>query len=170
MNWDALGAIGEIVGAAAVVFSVIYLALQIKASSSQAATIAEQDLLEKFNHTLEPLVTNERFAKIISKLFAGEELKDDERISYITNVNRALNTYYMAQTAHQNGQISTRRYKAYSHSLKSFCDTWPDSQEIIAGWIADQGLDLNEEPMFKELLDGESFDDLTTLWDIAKRK
>ena len=30
MNWDAIGAVGEIVGALAVVISVIYLAVQIR--------------------------------------------------------------------------------------------------------------------------------------------
>ena len=33
MNWEAIGAIGEIVGAAAVVFSLTYLALQLRANT-----------------------------------------------------------------------------------------------------------------------------------------
>ena len=37
MNWDAIGAIGEIVGAAAVVVSLIYLATQIRQNNSQVA-------------------------------------------------------------------------------------------------------------------------------------
>jgi hypothetical protein len=33
MNWDAIGAIGEIVGALAVLITLIYLAMQIKQNS-----------------------------------------------------------------------------------------------------------------------------------------
>jgi hypothetical protein len=36
MNWDALGAIGEIVGAAAVIVTLIYLAKQVKQSVGMA--------------------------------------------------------------------------------------------------------------------------------------
>ncbi len=35
MNWEAIGAIGEILGAMAVVFSVLYLALQIRENTKQ---------------------------------------------------------------------------------------------------------------------------------------
>lgn len=35
MNWDAIGAIGEVVGALAVVISLVYLALQIRQNSRQ---------------------------------------------------------------------------------------------------------------------------------------
>ena len=41
MNWEAIGAIGEIVGAAAVVFTLFYLALQVRRS-------ARQDQIESF--------------------------------------------------------------------------------------------------------------------------
>jgi heme/copper-type cytochrome/quinol oxidase subunit 1 len=38
MNWDAIGAIGEIVGAAAVVFFLIYLAVQLRQSAKFTRT------------------------------------------------------------------------------------------------------------------------------------
>ena len=41
MNWDAIGAIGEIVGASAVVISLVYLASQIRIQNreSRAASV-----------------------------------------------------------------------------------------------------------------------------------
>jgi|GEM_PF-6462052 hypothetical protein len=38
MNWEAIGALGEIIGAGAVVVSLIYLAVQIRGQSSEART------------------------------------------------------------------------------------------------------------------------------------
>jgi len=51
MNWDAIGAIGEIVGATAVFVSLIYLAIQIRTSNraSQQSSVREvQELLNGF--------------------------------------------------------------------------------------------------------------------------
>ncbi len=42
MNWDAVGAIGEIVGAAAVVATLLYLAIQVRNSTVQARASAYQ--------------------------------------------------------------------------------------------------------------------------------
>ena len=52
MNWEAIGAVGEIVGATAVVLTLIYLAVQVRlgtratqAASFQAASALDQDFL-----------------------------------------------------------------------------------------------------------------------------
>ena len=39
MNWDAIGAIGEILGAAAVVATLVYLAIQVRSAKSAAADV-----------------------------------------------------------------------------------------------------------------------------------
>ena len=43
MNWDAIGAIGEIAGAMAVFASLIYLALQIRQNTSSLRAVAKHD-------------------------------------------------------------------------------------------------------------------------------
>jgi len=43
MHWEAIGAIGEVVGAAAVVATLIYLARQVRQSNAVAAAQAFQD-------------------------------------------------------------------------------------------------------------------------------
>jgi hypothetical protein len=50
MNWDALGAIGEIIGAVAVIATLYYLSLQIKINSneiSKSADVQRAQLLAK---------------------------------------------------------------------------------------------------------------------------
>jgi len=46
MNWDAIGAIGEIIGASAVVVSLLYVATQIRASSREAKASALEKAVE----------------------------------------------------------------------------------------------------------------------------
>ena len=49
MNWDAIGAIGEIIGALAVVVSLLYLATQIRISNNAARQSRTQDLQAQMN-------------------------------------------------------------------------------------------------------------------------
>ena len=51
MNWDAIGALSELLGATAVVVSIIYLALQVRQNSSSGYQMAAQSA----NHFLESL-------------------------------------------------------------------------------------------------------------------
>ena len=48
MNWEAAGAIGEIVGALAVVISLVYLASQIRIQNREARAAATHDILASF--------------------------------------------------------------------------------------------------------------------------
>ncbi len=62
MNWDAIGAVGEIIGALAVVVSLLYLAAQVRTQNAQAKLAALHDMGREF-----------RSATV---LFAGEDLSD----------------------------------------------------------------------------------------------
>ena len=52
MNWDALGAIGELIGAGAVVLTLIYLSLQMKLSTKQQKIESQRAISEEFNRIM----------------------------------------------------------------------------------------------------------------------
>jgi len=64
MNWDAIGAIGEIVGACGVIISLLYLAVQIRgdAKAKRAATVHDQSAA--FRDLLRMLATDEGLAEV----------------------------------------------------------------------------------------------------------
>ena len=49
MNWDALGAIGEIVGAVAVIATLLYLAIQIREARLLTKSTSLQNAVSSFN-------------------------------------------------------------------------------------------------------------------------
>ena len=51
MNWDAIGAVGEIIGALAVVFSIAYLAIQIRQNAKSLQSTVEQSISNQFSST-----------------------------------------------------------------------------------------------------------------------
>ena len=49
MNWDAIGAVGEILGAAAVVVSLVYLPTQIRIQNRESRFSTINNLTEQWN-------------------------------------------------------------------------------------------------------------------------
>ena len=65
MNWDAISAVGELVGATAVVISIIYLAIQVKQNSSHVRSSGYQMAAQSANQVLESWSTHPETLKII---------------------------------------------------------------------------------------------------------
>ena len=59
MNWDAIGAIGEIVGASAVVCSLIYLAVQIRNQNKESQAAAVHEIIEGYRSSVAQLLESE---------------------------------------------------------------------------------------------------------------
>ena len=64
MNWDAIGAVGEIIGAAAVVVSVFYLAAQVRKQTEEERLSATRELSELFLVTIGSVREDKEFAEI----------------------------------------------------------------------------------------------------------
>ena len=76
MDWDAIGAVGEVVGALAVVLTLIYFSRQIR--SMQASATAEH-LTNTQNTEIELRKLGAEYAETITKGNAGQELSDADR-------------------------------------------------------------------------------------------
>jgi hypothetical protein len=80
MNWDAIGAIGEIVGAIAVVATLLYVARQMResrAAMERQATVGSASMHAQWRQTI---MANTDLAKAIAKANKKEELEDEDVI------------------------------------------------------------------------------------------
>ena len=81
MNWDAIGVVAEIIGAAAVVISLVYLASQIRSQTVESKLTATRDLADKRAEFMKILATDDAAAKIWLKAIRDyESLKGVERM------------------------------------------------------------------------------------------
>jgi hypothetical protein len=81
MNWDALGAIGEIVGAAGVIVSLLYLAFQVRNNSRQLRHDSAQAVLDKLNGLIGQLAFTAGAGDVWTRGLSGlEALHDDEEL------------------------------------------------------------------------------------------
>lgn len=81
MNWDAIGAIGEIIGAVAVVVSIIYLAAQIRQNTKTVAANTFQSVSGVASSQSLRLAESPHIARLLVKIIiGGEELTPEENM------------------------------------------------------------------------------------------
>ena len=83
MNWDAISAIGEIVGAVAVIATLLYLAKEIRQNSVSVAISALRDTTAQWNQWSEMIATSPDLADIVVKgNHSHQNLSDSESLRY----------------------------------------------------------------------------------------
>ena len=80
MNWDAIGAVGEIVGALAVVVSIVYLAAQVRKQTAETQLAASRELSALYHDILGTLSEDKEFASLYLKATQNyDDLPRDDR-------------------------------------------------------------------------------------------
>ena len=147
MNWDAVGSIAELIGAVAVVGSLIYLAVQIKSGTKTLRTstrdLTFQHLME-WNHSL---LQDPDLAYIFQKGCGNfESLNDNDKARFI---HAAFGFYKVFESP-------------YLHYLDGSIgeEAWAYNQNLLYAYASEPGLRLyfSErkemfDPRFVELID-----------------
>ena len=84
MNWEAIGAIGELVGATGVIATLGYLAVQIRQNSHAVKSATAQSLIAAINENLQTGVASPQAAKmIVLGQTDFQALSDDEKMQFV---------------------------------------------------------------------------------------
>jgi hypothetical protein len=80
MTWEEFGSVAEVVGAIAVVFSLIYVGLEIRQNTKTSHAISVRDTVSSFNELGYQIAGNPSLLKIYIKINTGVSIKtlDDE--------------------------------------------------------------------------------------------
>ena len=107
MNWDAIGAVGEILGALAVVVTLFYLARQLRENTASNRVATAWSMMNSFNVSHGEIFSSEETAQFAARLYAQDEnmgLTDQARCNSL--VLRHLNGLVAAYDAYAAGQLS----------------------------------------------------------------
>ena len=81
MDWEAVGAVGEIVGAVAVVATLAYLAVQVRQNTRMMQREAH---LDRIRHVADPLIESpDRLAKILAKISAKDGSREPVTLAFM---------------------------------------------------------------------------------------
>ena len=110
MNWEAIGAIGEVAGAIGVIVTLIYLAAQIRQSNNLSRSESRQALVA---NDVTSLTANLRIADVFAKLVSAEELtaQDQLRLSFMFSIDLRNREFEYFQ--YINGLLDEKVWLAY---------------------------------------------------------
>ena len=110
MNWDAASAIGEIMGATAVVISLVYLGVQIRSQTRQSRIAAMHDISSGFRDVIGPF-QSEQMAKLFVRAINGvDSLEEYEVFQLIIGCPKVLRVWEEAYYMHRDGNLDTKNW------------------------------------------------------------
>jgi hypothetical protein len=146
MNWEAIGAVGELLSAVVVVASVIYLGIQIRANTRVSQNEAYRETAEIWNGFLRMLADAD--GKVVLKaLVSYETLEGHEKLQFDTLMTAALNTLeisievieseFIADEVNAMGSMEDYlgRYFAYSGTLEWWRTAKRGCAPSVQEWI-----------------------------------
>ncbi|MEM7365984.1 MAG: hypothetical protein AAF525_18355 [Pseudomonadota bacterium] len=141
MDWEAIGAVGEILGALAVVASLFYLGVQIRRQTQQAKASMIQSLAAEFAKSSDLIIQNPHFATAVLKASRNEHLSPQELLQITQLINRNLNSWLAVQHAYDRGQVDRDYFETickdvdrltaipvYARQLRRLLSAFPNDQ------------------------------------------
>ena len=145
MNWDAIGAMGELIGAVAVLATLIYLSIQTrltrKATQETAEFASNQATFESmssFDQWRKSILENHELARIMVKARGTEALNDQEkllfellfeRLFFITAVS--VQKSYVGTTFQKWDRADVDWFIEVLHANPVAIEQWHRSKEVV---------------------------------------
>ena len=120
MNWEAVGAIGEIAGAIAVAVTLAYLIVQIKQNTRGIHAATMQANVSDFNSLNIQLAENPKLAEIFDRgSEAPETLSKEEEYSFLWLTRSYMNLYQNLFDQYQQGTLPEGVWMKHTQELKA---------------------------------------------------
>ena len=132
MNWDAFGAIAELLGAVAVVATLMYLAKQLSQSVSSSQSAATDRIMRTFDEINRLVATD---SSLRDTLLKESELTANEEAQYFQFVVLYCNVWFSAQLEFDRGQIPEELYKGAVRDVQVEIERWPRFKEFGELWV-----------------------------------
>ena len=149
MNWDALQAVGELVAAAGVVVSLVYLAAQVRQNTRSIQSAANQELVASFNAALDFPKYSEYGGRLYRSTLYGSwsDLSADEQAAARISLIQVLRVFEQAYLQRQAGLLADDVWEGWAHTMRMVMG-FPG---CVQGWVAIRPM-LNAE--FASWMDG----------------
>ena len=132
MNWDAIGAVGEITGALAVVVTLLFLSRQIREAAKQISLNSATEVNTLFNEAFGPIYNNEHNLKIwVHGHRDPTSLSEEDLAVFFLFVSRLMAVFDTVAEHHQLGTLSSERFENYRDFILQFLHS-PGGQAWLA--------------------------------------
>jgi len=129
MNWEAIGAIGEIIGAVAVVVTLAYLAVQVRNSTRIARSATRQAIAETAMEHGTHLISDRDLMNALLRDFKGQDQDDVDRARLMAHNYITMRHYENILYQHQTGMIERDEWHGFRENLKAVLE-WRSMREF----------------------------------------
>lgn len=154
MNWEAIGAAAELLGALAVIVTIAYLAAQIRQSNMISKTSTVTELQARFDAINATIVNNPELRTSLTK---ESPLTDDEREQVYSFAHMSINVWASVQNAYDNEQIDRDIYTVMISDVRVATQRWPNFREAVDQFLShypeSKGLEIWDHLDSEELND-----------------
>ena len=133
MDWDAIGAIGEVLGAVAVIATLLYLGTQISQTNRIAKSSVARELQQKYSDLYTLIATNSEIMGLVTRLrnsnYVIESEEEEEQLESFCLL--LLGLWLSTGVAHSQGQIEHNQYQVYCQDVEVKLSKWPGMRTQI---------------------------------------
>ena len=117
MNWEAVGAIREIIGATAVVVSLVYLASQIRTQNRETRAASVHQVLHEYSNAISKLHEREMADVWVEAIEDFDSLSPSQRLRFVVYLMVAVRSYEDAYFQWREGRLEDDVWHALVTSL-----------------------------------------------------
>jgi hypothetical protein len=136
MNWDAIGAVGEFVGAITVLATLLYLTQQIRLSNRIAIASSEIEIRNSFGALNGAIFGDSEFASILANAKTQESEVDGVEMERLQAwMRQGINVWLSIETAHKNGLAPKETYELIFDDIRYVIDSHPGARSTLRGLV-----------------------------------
>ncbi len=138
MNWDAVGALAEAIGAAAVVLSLLYLASQVRQNTKISKAATRQALADGAQRLASDVVEIDDIARIMQDAMDDKEVKPHEKFRIQSRCYRDLRFWDNAYYQYTEGLLTEEEWDGFRENLRLifqfpfYRDYWENLQVMFS--------------------------------------
>lgn len=117
MNWEQAGALGEIIGAVAVVLSLVYLARQIHIQNQESRATAVHQVIEGYRSSVSELLDPDMAEIWVLGIEDFNQLSTPRRLRFVVYLTVTLRSFENAYFQWRQGRLETDIWKSLLAAL-----------------------------------------------------
>jgi len=132
MNWEAIGASGEVLGGVLVIATLVYLSIQIRQTNNIALYNAQKGVYAGYDEINKIVATDSSIRAVLiktDKLSANEETQ----IYALAMIYAAL--WMSAEQGVKHGQIWKETYLTIARDVSNQLEQWPALRQSLNQWL-----------------------------------
>lgn len=144
MNWEAIGAVGELVGAVAVIATLVYFSFQLRQNTKALRLSSTETVTDQLQNMFSLLASDQTLAEIFSEAANSSDLEDSRRVRYNTFCSNLARVYENAFLQKQENAMVNAHWDGMTRMMIDIT-AFPSYWENRKHWFSEEFQEYMEQ-------------------------